>query len=336
MLYSESASCTHISALLHALAGLAPSTFSLGVQGGSTDDDEEETVPVTSQLCKWNVPQKRKDSAMPMSKVVFEKHDYSKPNKRRFKSFDDFDPRPPEFRGTAASRLPTLLNNIRGQQLCISLLFDERCQYKPDQDKVLSGQDVNVPSLTSLKQTISAFKESLRLNDDQIREVEQATRDQRLSSRWYSERRFRITASNFGAILHRKESTPPDKLVLHILQQKTFSSPATQYGIANEPVAMTEYIEYQHSHGHTDLAVCPSGFNVCSAHPYLGASPDGAVYDPSIPEQPFGYLEIKCPFSARNIHPTEACCNTGFCCTLDTNTGCLVLKENHAVHGVIL
>lgn len=48
----------------------------------------------------------------------------------------------------------------------------------PDEDKVLSGQtssDVNVPNLTNLKQTISAFKESLRLNDDQIREIEQAT-----------------------------------------------------------------------------------------------------------------------------------------------------------------
>lgn len=163
--------------MLHALAGLAPSTFSLGIQEGSTDD-EEETVPVTSQLCKWNVPQKRKDSAMPMSTAVFEKHYYSKPVKRRLKSLDEFDPRPPEFRGTVASRLPTLLNNIRGQQLCISLLFDEKCQYKPDEDKVLSGQtssDVNVPNLTNLKQTISAFKESLRLNDDQIREIEQAT-----------------------------------------------------------------------------------------------------------------------------------------------------------------
>lgn len=327
---SESASCTHISALLHALTGLAPSTLSLGIQ---ETDDEEETVPVTSQLCKWNVPQKRKDSAMPMSTSVFEKHDYSKPVKHRLKSLHDFDPRPPEFRGTATSRLPTLLNNIRGQQLCISLLFDEKCQYKADEDKVLSGQtssDVNVPDLTTLKQTISAFKESLHLNDDQIREVEQATRDQRLSPRWYSERRFRITASNFGTILHRKESTPPDKLVIRLLQQKTFSTPATQYGIANEHIAIAEYVGYQHSHGHTDLAVSPSGFNVCSTHPYLGASPDGSVYDPSNIEQPFGFLELKCPFTARDIDPTEACHNSGFCCTLDESTGCLVLKERHA------
>ena len=54
--YSESASCTHVAALLHALCGLTPSTFSLGLQGEQAT--EEEFVPITSQLCKWNVPRK--------------------------------------------------------------------------------------------------------------------------------------------------------------------------------------------------------------------------------------------------------------------------------------
>ena len=51
--YSESASCTHVAALLHALCGLTPSTFSLGLQGEQATD--EEFFPITSQLCKWNV-----------------------------------------------------------------------------------------------------------------------------------------------------------------------------------------------------------------------------------------------------------------------------------------
>lgn len=57
------------------------------------------------------------------------------------------------------------------------------------------------------------------------------------------------------------------------------------------------------------------------------SSSDGAVYDPL--EMPFGFLEIKCPFTARNIPPTEACQNSGFCCALDENTGRLVLKKSH-------
>lgn len=316
--------------MLHALCGLTPSTFTLSIQD---EADQEENVPVTSQLCKWNEPRKRKESSLPMSKAVFEKHDYSKPVKHKYKSLEEYDPRPLQFRGTTASRLPAFLEKVRGQQLCISLLFDEKCQHWPEKDdNELLGQtsSCNVPALTELKKTIAAFKESLHLTDDQIREIEQSTRDQKLSLRWHSERRFRITASNFGSILHRKESTPPDKLVLRLLQQKSFSTPALKYGIDTEPKAREEYVAYQHIHGHGDLAVSPSGFIVSSSHPFLGASPDGAVYDPSNCQEPFGFLEIKCPYTARNISPKDACSDSGFSCIVDENTGCLLLKQNHA------
>ena len=41
-----------------------------------------------------------------MSEVVFKKHDYSKPMKRRIQLLENFDPRPPELRGNAAELLP--------------------------------------------------------------------------------------------------------------------------------------------------------------------------------------------------------------------------------------
>ena len=63
-----------------------------------------------------------------------------------------------------------------------------------------------------------------------------------------------------------------------------------------EPLAISKYREYQQSNGHPDLTVCASGFIVNTAHPILGASPDGAVYDPSSTLQPYGFLEIKCPY----------------------------------------
>ena len=40
-----------------------------------------------------------------------------------------------------------------------------------------------------------------------------------------------------------------------------------------------------------------SGFFINTDFPFLGTTPDGSVYDPSEPEQPFGYLEVKCPYS---------------------------------------
>ena len=73
-----------------------------------------------------------------------------------------------------------------------------------------------------------------------------------------------------------------------------------------EPVAICKYVEYQQSNGHPDLTVCASGFIVYTPHPFLGASPDGAVYDPSNSLQPRVFLEVKCPYTARDISPLEA------------------------------
>ena len=61
----------------------------------------------------------------------------------------------------------------------------------------------------------------------------------------------------------------------------------------------------------------------------LGASPDGAVYDPSSLSQPFGFLEIKCPFKHRIVTPQEACRDPTFCCTYSSTAQHVVLKRSH-------
>ena len=266
-----------------------------------------------------------------MSEVVVEKHDYAKPIKRKMKALEDFDPRPNHLRGTAKENLPKLLEKVKGQQLCISLLFDGGCQQHVE--SILNEPfDCSLPDIAALKKTISSFKECLVLRDEQI---ERDTRDQRLSPMWHSSRRYRITASNFGTILSRRDDTPPDSLVLRLLQPKSFSTPATQYGIDNEPIAAAQYVTHQHQHGHIDLTVSPSGFIISSSHHFLGASPDGAVYDPSNKEQPFGFLEIKCPYQARDMTPSEACSMNGFCSEIDTLTQSLTLKKNHHYYAQV-
>ena len=57
-----------------------------------------------------------------MSEAVFQKHEYSKQRKRKIQPVEDFDPRPPEFRGTSSDRLPALLEEIRGKQLCVYIV----------------------------------------------------------------------------------------------------------------------------------------------------------------------------------------------------------------------
>jgi hypothetical protein len=150
---------------------------------------------------------------------VFEKHVYGTVKKRRLAPLEDFDPRPAKFKGTAKNSLPALLEEVRGKGLCISLLLDSKLC--PHDDAVPSSSSTltstTLPSLEQLKTTVSAFKQSLAVSDEKVREVELNTREQRESSLWFQVRQYRITSSLFGQVLRRKEQTPPDSLVLQIL-----------------------------------------------------------------------------------------------------------------------
>ena len=218
--------------------------------------------------------------------------------------------------------------------MCVSLLFDKKCRHwNPDEQHMNQPSEHNVPAVAALQTTMSAFKESQRISEAKAREIEQGMRDQRLSSLWFAARRYRITASNFGRVLSFKRETPPDSLVMHILQPQRFSTLATQYGIDNEQLALEKYVAHQNTHGH--LTVSASGFIIDTTHPFLGASPDGAVYDPADLHKPFGFLEIKCPYSVRNQTPVEACSSPGSYCTVDTTSGCLHHKEGHSYYAQV-
>ena len=145
-----------------------------------------------------------------------------------------------------------------------------------------------------------------------------------------------MTASYFGAVRQRRPTTSPHSLVLQILGTSTFTSPATDWGKANEKKALQLYQEKQHESGHKDLFACPSGFVISEEYPYLGASPDAAVYDPSVPD-PFGLAEVKCPFSFRDVTPAEACLKSNFFCMLKMNDAApqLELKESHPYYAQV-
>ena len=94
-----SASCTHVSALLHAL--VAATFVEFTIKPTSSASTSEEDLPVTSYPCQWKAPKKRKQSTLRFADSVFEKHVYGKVKKRRLEPLEDFDPRPDKFKGTA-------------------------------------------------------------------------------------------------------------------------------------------------------------------------------------------------------------------------------------------
>ena len=270
---------------------------------------------------------------MTKSSSVFQKHDYQKQHKKRVSHTEDFDPRPVECRGIAPSLLPALLDSVHGESLGISVLFDKR--YCHEQ---LPVTDAGVPGTSLLKQTVAAFKDSLKLSPSKVREIEQNTREQKQSPLWFSVRRYRITASRFGEILRRKHDTTPDALVLSILQPRSFTSAATDWGLQNEPLAIQSYTTYKQQQGHHDLTVGPCGFLINENYLFLGATPDGVVYDPSNTEQPFGYIEIKCPYSHKDRTPLEASSSPGFCCAAKLHSDgskTLHLRRDHLYYAQV-
>ena len=132
---------------------------------------------------------------------------------KNYALLESFDPRPTQYRGTAKHHLPALLEKVRCKDLCVSLLYDERCQ---NSSKVECPVDTALPSTESLKRTVESFKSSLSLTEEKIRKIGHDTRQQNSSMR-YEVWRYCLMASIFGSVLHWRSDTPPDNLVLRIL-----------------------------------------------------------------------------------------------------------------------
>ena len=127
-----SASCTHVSALLHALAALSSTSFQLqpnlpSTSSTETEATETEPTPVTSLPCQWKAPKAKKDSILQIASTSFEQHEYRKPVMRKIKLLEDFDPRPPQFRGQIQSRMPAFLESVKGEQMSISFYLTPHC-----------------------------------------------------------------------------------------------------------------------------------------------------------------------------------------------------------------
>ena len=167
---------------------------------------------------------KVKESNLHLSDIVFEnKHGYARPVKRKIAAVKNFDLQPEAFRKKAKSRLPALLQQVKGEHLCVSLLLT------------------------------SSFRINLQINHDHT-----------WSPQYYT-----------------VKGTPPDSLVLRIIQPKTFSTPAIAYGIENKKSAVEEYMTYRQYEECKDIVVTPLGVTINSVLSFLGASSDWAVYNPS-------------------------------------------------------
>ena len=99
----------------------------------------------------------------------------------------------------------------------------------------------------------------------------QSTKQQRECDDWFMYRKGRITASSFHDIYVLKAQTDPKKLINKILLSPNLSHiPAVKWGIDHEDVVRQEYVSVMNK-SHSNFKCHPSGLNISSHYPHLGA-----------------------------------------------------------------
>lgn len=114
------------------------------------------------------------------------------------------------------------------------------------------------------------FIQTITLSKYQRDALEIDTREQSSSSRWFMERRNRITASDFGKICKMRPTTSCKNIVANKLYSTSSSTNepiACKYGKDMEPVAL----EYFENNMGTKIQKC--GLIIDEDYPFFGASP---------------------------------------------------------------
>ena len=125
------------------------------------------------------------------------------------------------------------------------------------------------------------------MNEEEIRKIEALTRGQSRNEHWHQERRWRLTASNFGSIVKVTDRRQMDKFCESLLSPPTLCTAPVVHGRQYESHARNRFTQ------ETGLPVTECGLFVSPDHPFLAASPDGLVGREDL-------VEVKCPYTARN------------------------------------
>ena len=106
---------------------------------------------------------------------------------------------------------------------------------------------------------------------------------------WLEEYQKRLTTSGFGKVIFRVH-TPSESMIKNLFNQKDLSNVRSiAHGKSKEKVARTIYSNKMQKQL-SKFTVYDAGLSINPLWPYLGASPDGKVHDPSDSISLFGLL----------------------------------------------
>ena len=226
----------------------------------------------------------------------------------------------------AATKRKKFQEELSAQLLHIQHDHGYRCSINaPDHDDTAELKALEHSHLAK-----ELYESHVILCQDQIAKLEANTRMQSASELWSNARKLRITASTMKEVCHRKSTTSCGPFIQKKLASLSIKTAAIAYGRKHEKDAISSYIGYHESKG-TNVEVTKCGLIVDASEPWLAASPDGIVLDPTMSEHNRGCLEVKCPFVCEKMTILEASRQVAAFCLVE-NSGKMYLSESHGYY----
>lgn len=307
----------------------------------------------TSLPCGWNKSTKKDIAPSKIMELMIRKDKRTRDEAKGdnpgiiSESWKQFDPRRDGQRERSETRMQEFVdkyqfhnpNAVLFKTLEKSDDSDEILELRPleeiantfaQRNKDLSGDDL-----------ISSFMESLCINQESAKKLEERTRGQATNKTWFQQRKGRITASVFkdvhikvDRILKSRDPNARPKttpLVVKLLYEgKDLGNvPAIKWGREHEEQALREF-HAKALVSHKDCRISKCGLYILKNKPYIGASPDGLMTCSCCGTV---VLEIKCPFSIRDNSISETFAQTNF---LELVDGKITLKKSHSYYYQII
>ncbi|KAK3088084.1 hypothetical protein FSP39_014467 [Pinctada imbricata] len=194
---------------------------------------------------------------------------------------------------------------------CFSLIMEKRRMKIKEVDNCVLPISV-IAAQAELQseeiQNAETLLKKIQVNEDQVLQLKNATKDQAHSELWKEHRKARLTASNFKRICTRvvtlrKDQTASSAALVHSLMgyKEVRPTKAMKHGTTLEPVGKKAYVQ-EMKKIHKNFKAAESGLTLYTSKPFIGASADLEVKCDCCDE---GLCEIKCPETIKNAKPCE-------------------------------
>ena len=247
--------------------------------------------------------------------MKFEKANYDRDNiynnKRKrpilSASRDGYCATPPMAREISLERVKKLKDGLNGSHTLLGILLeDSDCKpfaLFPTSLTTSANFDDSLITVDPRQEVFDSFTKEIEwkhvhepchkfvtdilcVSKEEVKAIEKETMGQSCNKKWLVERSKRLTSSNFRLVVKRRMHIYPKSILNKVLENKRVTTEACRWGLDNESVTKEKYNEK-----------CPQ------------AKPDGL----SLLNSEWYGIEIKCPFSKKDLKIKETCSDKTFC-----------------------